>query len=455
MKVAQVIVVGSFVAGLFAGLPYDSHAAIQSDTKKVVSSKSIKSERSAKIQSVRKKKNSATKKSATTVKKRGQIATRNTYLNSNSAIEQHSKTQDRIKSLQSSISETTDNKHNIEAQLKNSEKEIARVRNRLKNVQSQRRKAETTLNVQLKKKAEIEAQMMHEQRLLEEINKQRIEQISQRNNPGWAAKTDPGQRMRNEMLLKLLAQKSTESIKRLEQQQKSLNRVVGQSQRTQERIKKVQEQEQKEQIRLSKERRERQRMVVKLDKELSTKALTLKRLKQDEARLAKLVSNLDMKEKREEKVNKKKLAMQKSQTEQKKTVEPKVMAQSSKAVRPVDGKVVARFGQKRTGTSGNLGSWKGLVFSVNEEKPVRAVKGGKVVFSDYLRGYGNMIIVDHGKGYFSVYGNNSSLEKDIGDVVRAGDTISRVGAKDSDLTVLYFELRHNGKPIDPTQWLKV
>lgn len=62
---------------------------------------------------------------------------------------------------------------------------------------------------------------MHEQRLLEEINKQRIEQISQRNNPGWAAKTDPGQRMRTEMLLKLLAQKSTESIKRLEQQQKA------------------------------------------------------------------------------------------------------------------------------------------------------------------------------------------------------------------------------------------
>ena len=102
-----------------------------------------------------------------------------------------------------------------------------------------------------------------------------------------------------------------------------------------------------------------------------------------------------------------------------------------------------------------MGTWKGMIFSVKDERPVKAVRAGKVVFSDYLRGYGNMIIIDHGKGYFTVYGNNSSLEKDIGDYVQAGETISRVGSKENDLTILYFELRYKGKPIDPAKWLNV
>ncbi len=72
---------------------------------------------------------------------------------------------------------------------------------------------------------------------------------------------------------------------------------------------------------------------------------------------------------------------------------------------------------------------------------LKAVRAGKVVFADYLKGYGNLLVIDHGRGYFTVYGcNNSSMEKDIGDLVEAGEIISHVGSKESDLSVFILRV---------------
>lgn len=383
---------------------------------------------------------------------------------------QHKNTHSKIQTLQASIHETEGNKTDIEAQLKASEKEILSVRQNLKKIQRQRAKAESILKGQQKEKATIEAHMMHEQKLLEEINRQRIEYISQKNRPDWSH-ADPTQRMRTQMLLEILARKSSESIARLEVQQKKLTSIVAQSQKTQLVIQRNLQKEQKEQSRLNKERRARQQAVVKLEKELTKKTLTLKKLQQDESRLEKLISRLEREELAvQERKNKSKNNIQGSpspqnnQLKESKTnlanlnTDKKLLSVAKKLnlkKYPVDGKLVAHFGEQRSLENSKMGKWKGVVFSVAEEKPVKAIKPGKVVFSDYLRGYGNLIIIDHGKGYFSVYGNNSSLEKDIGDKVAEGDIVSRVGSKNSDLTVLYFELRHNGKPIDPAQWLNL
>jgi septal ring factor EnvC (AmiA/AmiB activator) len=76
-----------------------------------------------------------------------------------------------------------------------------------------------------------------------------------------------------------------------------------------------------------------------------------------------------------------------------------------------------------------------------------------VVFADWLRGFGNLLILDHGDGYMSLYGNNESLFKQTGDRVRGGEAIAAVGASGgNEQTGLYFELRHQGKPVDPLQW---
>lgn len=120
---------------------------------------------------------------------------------------------------------------------------------------------------------------------------------------------------------------------------------------------------------------------------------------------------------------------------------------------PVRGELVGRFGAPRAegGTT-----WKGVFIRAGEGVDVRAVAGGEVVFSDWLRGYGNLIIVDHGSDYLSIYGNNDALLKEVGDRVTGGDAIASVGAGGvGSESGLYFEIRHQGQPLDPMQWVRL
>ncbi|HRP75448.1 MAG TPA: peptidoglycan DD-metalloendopeptidase family protein [Rhodocyclaceae bacterium] len=86
---------------------------------------------------------------------------------------------------------------------------------------------------------------------------------------------------------------------------------------------------------------------------------------------------------------------------------------------------------------------------------VVAVAPGEVVFSDWLRGYGNLIIVDHGDDYLTIYGNNDALFKVVGDRIGGGTPIASVGASGgAQESGLYFEIRHKGEPVDPMQWIR-
>jgi septal ring factor EnvC (AmiA/AmiB activator) len=85
---------------------------------------------------------------------------------------------------------------------------------------------------------------------------------------------------------------------------------------------------------------------------------------------------------------------------------------------------------------------------------VKAVAAGRVVFADWLRGFGNLAIVDHDDGFLSVYGNNESLFRTVGDAVKTGEVIAAVGNSGGNPeTGLYFELRHLGQPLDPMKWV--
>jgi murein hydrolase activator len=118
---------------------------------------------------------------------------------------------------------------------------------------------------------------------------------------------------------------------------------------------------------------------------------------------------------------------------------------------PVAGKLAARFGAKR----GDGPSWKGVFIRAAEGTDVRAIAAGRVVFAEWLRGFGNLIIVDHGGQYMSIYGNNQSLLKRAGDVVKAGDAIASAGnSGGNEESGLYFELRHQGRPFDPAGWVR-
>ena len=119
---------------------------------------------------------------------------------------------------------------------------------------------------------------------------------------------------------------------------------------------------------------------------------------------------------------------------------------------PVKGEVVGRFGTAR----GEGGVWRGVFLRSSEGSQVRAVAPGEVVFANWLRGFGNLIIVDHGGEYLSIYGNNQTLFKQVGDQIKAGDVVAGVGATGGQTeSGLYFELRHRGKPMDPLQWVSL
>ncbi|KGF64040.1 murein hydrolase activator EnvC family protein [Pseudomonas lutea] len=121
---------------------------------------------------------------------------------------------------------------------------------------------------------------------------------------------------------------------------------------------------------------------------------------------------------------------------------------------PVDGRLLARFGESRGDDERT--KWDGVMISAAAGSQVRAVHGGRVVFADWLRGAGLLVILDHGNGYLSLYGHNQSLLKEAGDVVKAGDAISTVGNSGGgqDTPALYFAIRQQGRPSDPAQWCR-
>ncbi len=118
---------------------------------------------------------------------------------------------------------------------------------------------------------------------------------------------------------------------------------------------------------------------------------------------------------------------------------------------PAEGKVVRNFGDSYA--SGKL-KHNGLLINTAEEGDVKAVHYGRVVFANWLRGFGLITILDHGDGYMTLYGHSSSLFTSPGDWVEAGEAIAQAGRTGgTNDPAVYFEVRHNGKPDNPRRWL--
>lgn len=120
---------------------------------------------------------------------------------------------------------------------------------------------------------------------------------------------------------------------------------------------------------------------------------------------------------------------------------------------PVQAPIKARYGQPRS-VPGTY--WRGLFFHAKTGTPVRAIYHGRVVYADWLRGFGLLLIIDHGQGYMSLYSHNQEVLKGVGSTVSAGETVALVGDSGGlAQSGLYFELRHNGSPDDPLRWCKL
>jgi septal ring factor EnvC (AmiA/AmiB activator) len=129
---------------------------------------------------------------------------------------------------------------------------------------------------------------------------------------------------------------------------------------------------------------------------------------------------------------------------------PSIAELRGRLPRPLRGEPRYRFGQQR---SGEL-TWNGWLIPAATGSNVQAIGHGRVAYADWLRGYGLILIIDHGDGFMSIYAHNEALLRDVGDWVNPGEVIASVGSTGGvELSGLYFELRRNGDPINPARWL--
>jgi len=120
---------------------------------------------------------------------------------------------------------------------------------------------------------------------------------------------------------------------------------------------------------------------------------------------------------------------------------------------PTKGRILTRFGQRRR-SSGKL-KWQGVLIAAPPGAEVHSIHSGRVAFADWLRGFGLLIIMDHGNGYMSLYAHNQSLYKSVGEWVAQGEVIATVGDSGGrNVPALYFEIRHNGRPDNPLKWCR-
>ena len=223
---------------------------------------------------------------------------------------------------------------------------------------------------------------------------------------------------------------------------------------------------------LQQQKAAKSKVVKSLSQQITAQRSEIKKLSRDEKRLAQLVERLAQIARAKPKPVKKNLATRNNNSPSSASGEAskpanEVVASNNalpsddlsginfaalkgKLRLPVRGDVTNRFGANRA-DSGI--SWKGLFIKANEGAEVKSVASGRVVFSDWLRGFGNLIIVDHGDGYMSLYGNNQAVLKQAGDNVRSGDAIAYVGNSGGNETNgLYYELRRQSRPFDPLSW---
>jgi len=122
---------------------------------------------------------------------------------------------------------------------------------------------------------------------------------------------------------------------------------------------------------------------------------------------------------------------------------------------PVRGEIVETYGKHKHPDFNSYTFSKGVSISAGAGSDIKAIYDGSVIFSDYFKGYGNMIIIDHGGGYFSLYAHAARILKKVGADVARNETVATVGDTDSSRgPMLYFEIRHQGKPVDPAGWVR-
>lgn len=240
--------------------------------------------------------------------------------------------------------------------------------------------------------------------------------------------------------------KITETLQNLSEDQK----ILFAAQKKQQQL--YVEQESKRAI-LKVKAKQREATLTVLDKKITSQDSRLQLLREQEQSLQALLRSLSLAKKREIKKQETNKPKKQASPAYSKPKKQQAFAKNvGGLVWPVKGKLLAHYGSPR-----NLGklTWQGIMIAATSGDNVVAAASGRVVFADWLRGFGLLLIIDHGDQYMSLYGNNESLLKQVGEEVTAGDLIALSGENDvRQQAGLYFEIRYKGSPTNPMKWLR-
>ncbi len=276
---------------------------------------------------------------------------------------------------------------------------------------------------------------------------------------------DPNQAGRNLHYLAVLAATRQAQMQSLATHQSELAQLEQRAAARSAELAGIAKATQAQRVLLEQQRQLRQQLLARLDEKIASQKDEIATLKRDEARLSSLMQKLAREAAaRAAALRRQEAARRRALARREQAAPPRRVAPAQTALPPgapfaslrgrlswpVAGELMSRFGAPRQG--GGL-TWKGIFIGAPMGTPVRSIAAGRVVFADRLRGFGELIIIDHGDGYMSLYSNNENLYKQVGDAVSAGEIIARTGDADGR-SGEYFELRYRGRAINPEQWIR-
>jgi murein hydrolase activator len=352
-----------------------------------------------------------------------------------------------IAGLQHELEKTSESRSEAADALRESERAISDSNRRLAELAQQQREAGQALKQLQQQGRQLEKDIQGQQKQLGKLLYQQYLGGQQEYFRLLLNNRDPNQVAREMQYYEYIARNRAAWLKTMRANLAQLQEIATQTRQKSTEIAELQAEQRSEKEALEKDKQARQRVLGKIALQLRRQRREIGRLQRNESRLTQLVEKLS-----------RMLAQPKSKSlfSNDKLPDDRFDGRpfeelKGKLALPVKGVVSNTYGTPRPDSTV---LWKGLFLRAAAAQPVKAVAAGRVVFADWLRGFGNLLILDHGKGYMSLYGDNETLYKQVGDVLRGGDIIAAVGnSGGNEESGLYFELRHEGKPMDPMQWI--
>jgi len=357
----------------------------------------------------------------------------------------------RIEALQKELAAAEGSRTEATDALRESERAISEAKRALRELAGEQRTASERLREAQGRAGNVRGDIaVQQQRLAALLHRQYLA-----GDPGalrlLLAGEDPGATARRLHYLSYVSRAQADLIRQLRESLSELAAVTREQEERAAELAALERQQQEESRRLEQEGRARRAVLTKLSRQIEAQRREISTLQRDEARLTRLVERLARVLTQPAPRSRPPPGPRNERLPDPGTDGGPFGQLKGRLALPVRGELRHRYGSPRA--DGGV-SWKGVFIAAGNGTEVRAVAEGRVVYADWLRGFGNLIILDHGGGYMSLYGNNETLHKRVGDPARAGEPIAAVGATGgSPDSGLYFELRHQGRPFDPMTWV--